>query len=171
MSAEDLIVVLHQKEEDIATLKRDLERAQASARHHRARATLLKEQLDKSQSDLALTRAMVNFRPGRKVSHFGGYSLALRRNVAHASSLATAKMVLGADGQGQSGRAPVTMYEFRLAAAKVVRAKEFYSHCDRDQSGLLDVHLIKADATNSQAVQKAKVHVSIIHSSCCNLQE
>eukprot|EP00959_Pyramimonas_sp_CCMP1952_P048438 1011137-Pyramimonas_sp.AAC.1 len=79
-------------------------------------------------------------------------------------------MVLGNDeteGPTLKGRSQVVTYEYRLAAAKRIRAKEFYLECAHDKPDLLDVHLLKADGTNQEAIYKCKVHAAIVHSACC----
>jgi hypothetical protein len=67
--------------------------------------------------------AIVNFRPNRNVAIYGGYSMALRRNIGHVGAAAALTMVTGDDVHGDlKNRALVYRYEHRVAIAKVVLA-------------------------------------------------
>ncbi|CAK0813601.1 unnamed protein product, partial [Prorocentrum cordatum] len=165
-----LVQMLDSRDADMAAVKHDRANVQKRLNYYITRADGLKQKLDEARDELAATRAMVNFRPRSHPSVFGGYTLGLRRNIAHASALATARMVLGQDEDeppNQKGRASVVTYEYRLAAAKRTRAEEYYSQCAHDFADTLDIHLLKADGTNQEAIDKSKVHVSIVHSACC----
>eukprot|EP00959_Pyramimonas_sp_CCMP1952_P301973 6319117-Pyramimonas_sp.AAC.1 len=126
---------------DLAAVKHDRANCQKKLGYYMSRAANLKQQLDDMRDELVATRAMVDFLPGRSLSVYGGYALALRRNIAHASALATVRMVLGNDeteGPTLKGRSQVVTYEYRLAAAKRIRATEFYLECAHDKPDLFD---------------------------------
>ena len=65
---------------------------------------------------MAELKAQVNFRPGlRNISCFGGYALAERRNMGHASSETTVKMVASSElAGGLKDRGIVVQYEHRI---------------------------------------------------------
>ncbi|CAK0898653.1 unnamed protein product, partial [Prorocentrum cordatum] len=89
------------------------------------RAALLADQLaERNQEEQVLMQA-VRFRSGGRanVSLFGGCTLALRRNVAHAGGAATAAMVAGDELHGAvKDKRTVWTYEHRAAAAVRARA-------------------------------------------------
>eukprot|EP00959_Pyramimonas_sp_CCMP1952_P463534 9485097-Pyramimonas_sp.AAC.1 len=62
----------------------------------------------------------------------------------------------------------VLKYEHRLAAAKAVRANDYYANLKPID---FCVHTIKCDATNSNAIERSKVHVSIVMSLACFYEE
>eukprot|EP00959_Pyramimonas_sp_CCMP1952_P458058 9476009-Pyramimonas_sp.AAC.1 len=60
---------------------------------------------------------------------------------------------------------PVFSYEHKLAAAKTLRAHHFNRIDDRvPPDTMFEFQLVKCDATNQEAIQKAKVHVAVVHS-------
>ena len=55
----------------------------------------MEEQVVELKQDLQSMTEITNFRPGRYITPYGGYSLASRRNIAHCSAQAAAKMIAG----------------------------------------------------------------------------
>ena len=108
------------------------------------------------------------------VSMLGGYQLALKRNLGHASA---SSLVMHLDAG--VGVKPVYRWERILGANIMAQARSFYSQhhaylksviealsnpqaeAGEDTQMLLsyEVHSIRADATNSAAVHSAKAHV------------
>ncbi|CAK0805617.1 unnamed protein product, partial [Prorocentrum cordatum] len=160
-----LAVRLETRDEEVEALKAELKKTQRSRAFFIQKAERLEVQLYDANQHIAALTAAINFRPGRHVTLHGGYTLAVRRNVGHASTMATLAMMTG-DGPG-SIKDPNTVvsYEHRAAAAKVVRSAAFYDDAIGDLTDQLEVHLLKCDGTNAELIQRKKVHVSTVHSS------
>ena len=82
--AGDLQLVVLQHNEALARMQRDILNLQKNRDYYKGRCDMLAVRLhDEPQQNLDLVMRL-NFRPGlRKVSSFGGYSLALRRALSH----------------------------------------------------------------------------------------
>eukprot|EP00959_Pyramimonas_sp_CCMP1952_P438377 9177580-Pyramimonas_sp.AAC.1 len=83
----------------------------------------LEVDLYEANQEIVALKAQATFRPGRNVTTYGGYCLAVRRNVGHASAAATALMVTGEGEGGVKDKNTVVSYEHRAAAGKVIRSK------------------------------------------------
>ena len=111
-------------------------------------------------------------RPNRCVSVFGGYSLAMRRNLGHSGAKTAAMMITGFDGgpaadqmvqaHAVSDKKTIFIWEHRLAAAKFIKSMHSYQDWEADLG--FEVHEWRADATHEESVEKAKVHLAIIAS-------
>lgn len=101
MGAGELQLALARKGEELNHMKAELKRVRDQRDYHAHRGAKLQHALlDERCQTMALV-AKLNFRPGLKcISCFGGYSLALRRNIGNASAAVTAKMVAGSEEQG-----------------------------------------------------------------------
>ncbi|CAK0844631.1 unnamed protein product, partial [Prorocentrum cordatum] len=172
MDRDALAVRLEQRDEEVAQLKEELRKVRRSRVFYMQKAEGLEVDLYEANQEIVALKAQATFRPGRNVTTYGGYCLAVRRNVGHASAAATALMVTGEGEGGVKDKNAVVSYEHRAAAGKVIRSKVFYSEPEGvDLSQQLEIHLLKCDGTNSELIQKKKVHVSMVHSSLCDVSE
>ncbi len=132
------------------------------------------------KAELESARLQGAFKPGsRYLSIQGGFTLALRRNIAHAGAVATARMLTGEGRGAVSSKNPVVAFEYKAAVAKTLRSIHFHSLPLTDavdvagDSANLAVecgfHLVKMDATNSEAIGRSKVHVAVVTSLRSNL--
>ena len=157
----ELEMLLVQRDQD----KQHCDREKSSLTHSRdwykKRCVSLAANARNLENALVHLHSRVNFRPNRNVTDFGGYSLALSRNIAHASARATALMVAGGPERGAVKDAhTVLIYENRVEAAKQIIAREAYAAVDAN----FEVHCHKCDATGDEPVDRNKVHVSKITS-------
>ena len=122
----------------------------------------LTQQLVLVKGEKRLLNSQVRFRDGfgKHVSSFGGYSLARKRAMGNTGAASCAVMVAGESYQGSVSRGhTVTTFEHRLAVAYRVRDAEqqcfIKENCDK-------VFIeAKFDSTNSEAVEREKVHASV----------
>ena len=124
------------------------------------------------------------------MSVLGGYHLANRRNIGHSGAAAAAQMITcdNLHGNFTAGRIVID-YEHRIALAKHLRCSRFHlenASGAADAAELaqplqplppcpgpidfIDVHEYKGDGTNQDAIEKHKVHVSIVNSSYCDVR-
>ena len=170
-----MVAQLRQRDAEIEELKEQLRRTQRSRRYWMERAEATQVALEDMCADYGALKATTDFRPSRCITTVGGYTLAIRRNIAHASAKATAEMVTGTDAApGSGGRVQdphtVVSYEHRASIAKALRSRDFYSRPTAEEAAnQVEVHLLKCDGTHSQAIEKSKVHVSAVHSSVFNI--
>eukprot|EP00959_Pyramimonas_sp_CCMP1952_P170327 3558866-Pyramimonas_sp.AAC.1 len=163
--ASDMRSMLVDRDNTINDLKNELRLANRMKSIWRAKAEQARQDTSEVKSQLAETLKKINFRPNREITTYGGYSLARARNVSHTSAAATACMVAGDPLKGGlHDKAVVLKYEHRLAAAKTIRSMDFYENLEPTD---LCMHTIKCDATNSNAIERSKVHVSIVMSVAC----
>ena len=106
-----------------------------------------------------------------RLTTFGGYKLALARNVGHSSCSATLSM-LEADN---THRTSLVRWE-HLLAGTVVTDQQHWHRLGKDcvaKSGLFtyQVHIVRGDATNSSAAQRSKVHACATRSTYCSALE
>ena len=115
------------------------------------------------------------------ISTFGGYSLALKRNMAgHVGAAAAASLVAGDEERGGFGDKKVVIsFEHKAAAAKRCRSAQCHAAFADSLVAVelvhdsiapvpvsaLEVHCFKGDATNQDAIGKEKVHTSLVSSS------
>ncbi len=169
----ELQMVLLRTEARSRDLEAMLKKARKALTETRATVRTLRERLQQEQHACSILVAERAFRPGiRNLSLKAGYTLALRRNLAHAAAGVAAKMVMGdkeSGGEVAATQNTVIMYEHKAAAAKRLRSKLTLSK-DRiasdlvplDNDMILGVICYKGDATQQEAIDKEKVHVSLI---------
>ena len=159
--AGELEIMLADGQNDKMVLDREKVVLTRSRNWYKSRCEALVEANKELEQALVQTRAAVNFRPNRLCSTYGGYVLALRRNIAHASARATALMVAGDEVRGAlTDPRTVVSYEHRLEVAKCLRSRAAYA----SSTPALEVHCVKCDATDEDSVDKMKVHVSTVDS-------
>ncbi len=181
---EDLAALLAQFQHRSASDDRSLKRTQQTVLCQKANNKELRDEIATLREELAEARAQTTYKAGvRYVSIQGGFNLALRRSIAHAGALATAKMLTAKDGKGTvATKNPVISFEYKAACAKVLRSEQFHSAplaevVDIEEASPVPAHatvecgfhLIKMDATNSEAIQKSKIHVAVVTSLRANL--
>jgi hypothetical protein len=165
----DLTMLVIAREDALEEKAAQMRAAMKSSKHYKQRCEQLIQELKESQLGLTVLQRMSDFKPGRQVTTFGGYSLAFRRNVAHASARATAAMVTAGTAGGEvHDPKTVILYEHRLAIGKTLRSQGLYQALDECDLAV-EVHQYKGDGTHQQAIEKSKVHVSSIASSVCTL--
>ena len=140
------------------------------ARHYWDNASKVASQLVESKAESRQLIAKINFRPGlRNVSCFGGYSLAIKRNDAGASTGAGAAAMLVAGDDFRGGlhdKKVVLKYEHLAACAKRCRSALLHSEFLEDGlawqeriSNSFEIFSYRGDAANQEAIQHEKVHV------------
>ncbi|CAK0828843.1 unnamed protein product [Prorocentrum cordatum] len=160
---------LELRDEEVAQLKEEIRKLRGSRQLCMGMAEKLEVDLHDANQKIATLTAAVNFRTGRNATVHGGYSLAVRRNLGRASTAATLAMVTG-DGEGSvEDPNTVVSYEHRAAVGKVLRSRVFYDDDVGVVADQLEIHPLECDATNAELIQRKKVHVSMMHSSICNL--
>ena len=151
LRAEDAIDA---KSEQVQSLQIRLWKAERKAESLGTQLVLLKDDHD----DLV---ASVRFRNGigKHVCTVGGYTLALKKTLGLASLATTAAMVAGDAHQG-SVQDPhtVSQFEHRLSVAKALRHMEMHSELTPTDLQFFECAF---DASQQEAVDKEKVHVSM----------
>ena len=157
-----LQVLVARKDAEIESLQLELAEATKSRNYHMRRSAELKAEVSMLVGTLEVERAKVCWRPGRHISSYGGYCLALKRAIGHASARATALIAAGDEERGGVKDARTVMqFEHRAATAKTLQVK--HKQADVAEWELQTVQL-KCDATNQEAVEKRKVHISFVTS-------
>jgi hypothetical protein len=78
-------------------------------------------QVSELKVDMADLLSLVNFRPNRNITIYGGYTMALRRNIGHVGAAAALSMVTGDDVHGDlRSKKIVYRYEHRVAIGMAV---------------------------------------------------
>ncbi|CAK0876362.1 unnamed protein product, partial [Prorocentrum cordatum] len=151
---------IEQKDAEIERLRNTLASMTTSRDHYAARAAQIGAQLVEQEGQSRALHDLVCWRPRRNVTPFGGYNLALRRNRGHAGAGAAALMIACDSVRGHiTDYKTVVTYEYRAHIVKRLRSFEFHRET---ASCCLQVHLIQSDGTNHEAVQREKVHTSLI---------
>lgn len=125
-----------------------------------------RQQLADKRVELGTLVAATRYRRGEgcHVTVYGGYHLALARNIGHASCTVTARMVGGPNVQGKlEDKHTVVSFEHKLAAAFAARPFAAMGTVNADTD--IDAHEKKCDATNPYDIGKEKTHVSILTTS------
>ena len=167
-------MMLCRVEDEKSVQEQSLRSLTKSRKHYQARAEVLQQQLVEATHAHADFVSQTQLKPNRNITTFGGYSLALRRNIAHVSQKAVAAIVTKDTAATNEvlDKKSVGTYEHRLALAKTLRSIEIYgdaSPLDLEVAPAddcrVEVHEYKGDATNQEAIERSKVHVSMITSS------
>ena len=161
--------VLVQRDSRIQELVKALEIARRRESRANAKIVAVTNANTALRMQLKSVLKQVRFRKGFNchVTPFSGYTLAIRRNCGHSSAAVTCAMVAcGELGGNVTDRRTVWVYEHRLACAKRVRSSAMYQSCFNNTSDICEVHRIASDATHHEAVQRKKVHMSLITSVC-----
>ena len=158
----DLQLLCVEKDEHAADLQEQLRKTSQSRQFFISRCQRLKDENLMLVQHIDDQRARICWRPGRHITMFGGYNLALRRNLSNAGAGVVATMVAGDEERGSvSDPKTVVAYEHRANAAKGVRAQSLYEAMDNCGCEAI---LLKCDATNEDCIERRKVHVSLITS-------
>ncbi len=149
-------------EDGLAATRRELERALRSRAHYVERCDVVVQQVEQAVKDSDALRQRNNFRPGRHVTQHGGYTLALARNEGHAGGVTTAQMVSANDlHDNAADRRIVWQNEHRAVACVRAAAHEKQAEADTCE---VDGILATCDGTSQDAIQKRKVHTSLVSS-------
>ena len=182
-SREDIIDELIQKEEQIVKLISEKQHWKTRAGNLLKKCNHVENQLVTIQAEHDQLVEKTNFRPGlRNISHYGGYSAALKSVTGYASSEATCQMVL-ADTHvgGFTEKNVVTRFQHRAATAQRIRSKHISEQLRQDldapaqvQSQIVtasgvrsfectscSVYGISCDASNSEAIERSSIHVAL----------
>ena len=182
--SEMALLIAHKDEELAVHAQNEAELKSQLLKAQKRCIDLSTQVVESAQRERALV-AQVNFRPGRFITHLGGYNLALRRNLGHASAAVTAVMVAG-DAVRGSVKAPRTVleYEHRASCAKRLwSALRFHEAedsmkravalvavpdvaADRPHASFraFEVFCLKCDATKQEAIDKQCMHVALMSS-------
>ena len=99
----------------------------------------------------------------RCLAFWKGYTLALRRNLSHVGARVAAEMIAGGDDQGNlRDKKVVLVYEHRAAMAKRIRNKHIIAEALGEGAEVWMVVNYRGDGTQQEAIDKEKVHNSII---------
>jgi len=184
-----MLAIKQQKADAEERLQEALTEKQAMARsraYYRGQCVLFKGQRDEAREQMVRLQKEINFRPGKRwISLIGGYTLALKRNIGHASTRAIVPIVAGEDMRGAfKDPKMVVKFEHRTCVGQRLASKQVYqdfmlafaepvaeSHMNQLSMTCLmgewhDVQYIQyiGDASNVEAVQKEKVHVGQVSS-------
>ena len=100
-SAEELRAMLVQRDLELKHWKDKCESYRRSSAYYRRKAADLRDALANVTTEHKQLVAQTNFRPGkRRVSLYGGYSLALRRNYGHCGAETVVAMIAGDAAHG-----------------------------------------------------------------------
>ncbi len=170
---DDLVLVAVRQEETIKALKREVKKMTKSRDHFENQCSKLRGIIVQKNAALERLESAINYRPGkRNVSSVGGFELAIRRKFGHASALVAVKMIAGdAAHGGLKDPRSVNKCEHKACVAQRIQDK---AHDDdfKEASELIDpgsrfMHIsafsVRADGTSQNAVDKAKIHVSLIN--------
>ena len=118
------------------------------------------------------------YRPGlRNISNFGGYNLALKRNIGHTSCEAATAMVAGdAINGGFTSKNIILRFEQNAEKCQRIRSSHFFADVEASICATSPVEEIEAghksynilaigissDASNQSAVDKAKILATIV---------
>jgi len=179
-----VVSMKHDHDADIAQLK-DLEAEKASMARSRSyyknKCIVLENSKGELQDKLVALESKINYRPGlRNISLYGGYLLAVKRNIGNTGSKSLVAIVAGDELNGAFKDAKlVTRFEHRACWGQRLRSKQIYADHDAELQAALpgDLELARlvdslhhepmsiqfvqyvGDASNVDAVQKEKVHV------------
>ena len=92
-SREDLVVLACRRHEDFSDLQGEVKQLQSKAGYWRRKSEALDDKLKRSDEEHKALMHMVDFRPARNVSAYGGYSMALCRSLSHCGAAAIVKML------------------------------------------------------------------------------
>ncbi len=169
---EDMKLLLVKQEEGAKkreqALLQKVSYAHRCRRNAEAKCRLLEHRLVASEAACGELVHQVRWREGcKKISPFGGYSLALLRNKAHVGAKEAIAMIARDEVRGAfKSKNIVVEYEHKAATAQKLISKEFH-----DQLGsfelergfaLVEAFVYKGDATNQEALDKCKIHVSTV---------
>ena len=162
----------YQSNEIVDMLKKQLKAAQRMSRYWKSKSESLETQLVESRNESKALAAKVKFRPGiRNVTCLGGYTLAIKRNRSgHVGAASAAQLVAGDVLRGGlHDKKIVLQYEHKAACAKRCRAAQVIAEFKDDLHAVGDsifktfeVWCYKGDATNQEAIDKEKVHTSLV---------
>ena len=163
----DMQLVVFRQTELIQSMKAQMKNIIKNRDYYKQRSDTLQHKLNEEIEKCTTLVAHTNFRPGlRRISLYGGYTLALRRSFGNASAGVAAKMVAGAeDNGGFTDPKVVILFEHRAAQAKRSRAHNFFVEADAEKADVPDwfeIVCYRGDATQQQAIDKEKMHVSLI---------
>ena len=108
----------------------------------------------------------VRFRSGFycHIRTYGGYSLALLRNLGQSSAQTALSLAASGDVHGDvTTRRIIATYEARASVANKLITKGKYSK-DFSSADNCEVFRIQSDGTNHEAVQNHKVHLNVVSS-------
>ena len=159
------------RDEEIQTLTRQVRVLKRLRAQSQQVVALMSKKRDSLAASLAALEKKAKYRRGfaAHVHPWAGYALALKTNQGHTSASVTTSMVAGDEHQGQvQDKKTVWLYEHRAACAKRLRSKLRYDGLndpgDADMRSCCETHLIKSDASTHEAVDRAKVHMSLVQS-------
>ena len=169
LTEEELKLAIVCRDDQLAQLHGTLVSERKSKSYWQRKCDELRTQLVQRKEELQQLQQLTTFRHHRNVTTYGGYSLASRRNIAHAGRESTAEMVTSdMGGRAVTDPKTISLFEHRLAAAKTVRSKDVYAQAS--VTSLFEVHGYAADATHHEAIERNKVHVSSISSIMASAQ-
>ena len=162
-SPDELVATLCRRDQEISDLLDERRQLVQNRNHFQRRADGLKAQLVQSRRELDALVAQVKFRPGlRNVSSFGGYTMALKRNVGHTSASAAIQM-LGGDQINGGFVDPKIVWAFEhktCIAQRISSALDFESMAEVQTSSAecVEVFGFLGDATH----QDFLVHLRVV---------
>ena len=154
-------------------LRRQLERSYQEKRNLRKHVRLVEDRLVQVKAECHDLAVRVCWRDGRRrISPFGGYTLALLRNLSHTGGAEAVQMIAGDSDRGQfKSKNIVYEYEIKAAIVHQLLSKSFHEGLYDQQHEVkdtMDIFVYKGDATNQEALDKSKVHVSSLDTfHCC----
>ena len=152
------------KDEEIEALKREVQNARRAKLHKDNACQQARMQLAAANVRSEQLFAELNLRPGaRSISPIGGYSLAIKRSLGHASSHAILLAVAGDERNGGfSSHKVVTSYEMNTCVAQRLISKADHLEMTSAFSDHDSVEVISfaGDATNQEAIDKHNIFVS-----------
>lgn len=172
LSELDLKLAVVSSEKQVAAHAETLRKLRVDARKQEKKMESLEPQVAEAQHEANVLRSLVEFRkgPAKHCTNYGGYVLAIKSTRGYASSRATTAMIAGESFQGNlKDHHTVTRFEHRLSVAKAVRAQEF----NQEAADACDIFFVEhaSDSTHHYAVEKSKVWMNMVETTCCNLQQ
>ncbi len=164
-SSTAIVEVVANKEQTIDHLRCELRAVQKSRAYFKGKSEhqqVVIDSLMKAYEDLS---KRVNFRVGntRCVSPWAGYTLALKRNIGHTGAYAAVAMIAGDSVHGSlKHKCHVVAYKKRAACVARLECEDEYNYMT--EWTCIEVHSHRFDATNSDAIQKSKVHAQLVQS-------
>eukprot|EP00959_Pyramimonas_sp_CCMP1952_P218380 4567297-Pyramimonas_sp.AAC.1 len=174
-SRDELQLALLDKDIEIARLRDDCHKISASRNYYKQKSENWSHVLKGHELQIKSLNEQIFMRPGkRNVSVFGGYSIALKRNIGHTSSKAIVAVLSGDPERGGLRDKNISIkFEHRCNHVQRLLSSQHYQAiavefktCLRT-SGTpppfnIEVIQYLADATNQSAIQKEKMHIALV---------
>ncbi|CAK0842788.1 unnamed protein product, partial [Prorocentrum cordatum] len=163
----DLQMMLSRRDRELEAMKAECADLQRSRAYDMNRTQEWLQVTKDMTHEYHRLRDQLDFRPGAKnMSPFGGYTIALGRNAGHASASSALAMLAGSEDRGGfRSYNSVVRYEHRAALGQKILLKICYD--EFQASADMEVHCFKFDATNSEALEKTKIHTQLLTSWAC----